>query len=80
MAALRPATARRLFAVGHGTWRSPRRPLTSFQRRLAHSETASDKRLSQFDVSGKVFVVTGGGRGLGLCMAEGLVEAGGMGE
>ncbi|KAF2203625.1 NAD(P)-binding protein [Delitschia confertaspora ATCC 74209] len=33
-----------------------------------------------FDLSGKVFVVTGAGgngRGLGLCMAEGLAEAGG---
>lgn len=36
-----------------------------------------DKRFSQFDLGGKVFVVTGGGRGLSLCMAEGLVEAGG---
>lgn len=29
-----------------------------------------------FDLSGKVGIVTGGGRGLGLEMAEGLVEAG----
>lgn len=63
-------------------------------------ERVGDKRFSQFDMEGKVFVVTGaassphttehhalplpeanrllsGGRGLGLCMAEGLVEAGG---
>jgi D-arabinitol 2-dehydrogenase len=33
--------------------------------------------LSHFDLVGKVFVVTGGGGGLGLCMAEGLAEAGG---
>lgn len=32
-----------------------------------------------FDVKGKVFVVTGAGRGLGLTMAEGLAEAGGIG-
>lgn len=36
-------------------------------------------KFSQFDLTGKVFVVTGGARGLGLTMAEGLVEAGGKG-
>ncbi|RYN76943.1 hypothetical protein AA0119_g8427 [Alternaria tenuissima] len=41
------------------------------------AESVGEKRFSQFDLDGKVFVVTGGGRGLGLCMAEGLVEAGG---
>ncbi|RMZ74667.1 D-arabinitol 2-dehydrogenase [Pyrenophora seminiperda CCB06] len=41
------------------------------------AEKVGEKKFSQFDIAGKVFVVTGGGRGLGLCMAEGLVEAGG---
>ena len=41
-----------------------------------HEGTGS-KRLRDFDISGGVYVVTGGGRGLGLCMAETLVEAGG---
>lgn len=40
-------------------------------------ENVGHKSFSHFDLSGKVFVVTGGGRGLSLCMAEGLVEAGG---
>ncbi|EUC44487.1 hypothetical protein COCMIDRAFT_98048 [Bipolaris oryzae ATCC 44560] len=40
-------------------------------------ENGEKKSLGPFDLSGKVFVVTGGGDGLGLCMAEGLVEAGG---
>ena len=33
-----------------------------------------------FDLSGKVYVVTGGGRGLGLVLAEALAEAGAAGK
>lgn len=40
----------------------------------------SHKRFREFDLQGKVFAVTGGGRGLGLAMAEALVEAGGQGK
>lgn len=35
------------------------------------------KRFADFQVAGKVFIVTGGARGLGLTLAEGLAEAGG---
>ncbi|CAI6312870.1 unnamed protein product [Periconia digitata] len=60
--------------------------LNTHQRRFEHStprapysrtENVGKQNFGQFDVGGKVFVVTGGARGLGLCMAEGLVEAGG---
>ncbi|KAK3724069.1 hypothetical protein LTR37_001191 [Vermiconidia calcicola] len=35
-------------------------------------------RFREFELDGKVFVVTGGARGLGLTLAEALVEAGGQ--
>ncbi|KFY22406.1 hypothetical protein V493_06619 [Pseudogymnoascus sp. VKM F-4281 (FW-2241)] len=38
---------------------------------------ATQQRFKEFDLRGKVFIVTGGARGLGLAMAEALVEAGG---
>jgi hypothetical protein len=37
------------------------------------------KQFADFNLAGKVFVVTGGAQGLGLCLAEALVEAGGKG-
>ncbi|KAM3541932.1 hypothetical protein ARSEF1564_005175 [Beauveria bassiana] len=36
-----------------------------------------NKRFADFDLAGKTFIVTGGARGLGLAIAEALVEAGG---
>lgn len=38
------------------------------------------KRFREFDLEDRVFAVTGGGRGLGLSMAEALIEAGAKGE
>lgn len=43
-------------------------------------ENVGQKRLADFDLEGRVFVVTGGARGLGLSLAEALVETGGKGE
>ncbi|KAK4034045.1 D-arabinitol 2-dehydrogenase [Parachaetomium inaequale] len=43
----------------------------------AIDENIGRKRFGDFNVAGKVFVVTGGAQGLGLTMAEALVEAGG---
>lgn len=54
---------------------------TQAQAPYERAESVGNRPFSQFDLGGKVFVVTGaasrGARGLGLCMAEGLVEAGG---
>ncbi|KAK0382833.1 hypothetical protein NLU13_9928 [Sarocladium strictum] len=35
------------------------------------------KRLADFDLAGRTYIVTGGAQGLGIALAEGLVEAGG---
>lgn len=43
------------------------------------STEKSRERFREFSLAGKVFAVTGGARGLGLSMAEALVEAGGQG-
>lgn len=37
-------------------------------------------RFLEFDLEGRVFAVTGGGRGLGLSIAEALIEAGAKGK
>ncbi|EON95851.1 putative oxidoreductase protein [Phaeoacremonium minimum UCRPA7] len=44
---------------------------------LPKDENVGRKRFADFNLKGKVFIVTGGARGLGLALAEGLVEAGG---
>lgn len=36
-------------------------------------------RFREFDMEGRVYVITGGGRGLGLSMGEALIEAGAKG-
>ena len=46
---------------------------------LPRDTEVGSKRFADFDLAGKTFVVTGGARGLGLALAEGLVEAGGRG-
>lgn len=37
-------------------------------------------RFGEFDLQGRVYAITGGGRGLGLSMAEALIEAGAKGK
>lgn len=46
---------------------------------LPRGAEVGSKRFGDFDLAGKVFVVTGGARGLGLALAEALIEAGGRG-
>lgn len=58
---------------------SPREhPADDYKPRI--DENIGQKRFGDFDVAGKVFIVTGGAQGLGLAMAEALVEAGGKGK
>jgi hypothetical protein len=47
---------------------------------LPREAAVGGKRFADFDLAGKTFIVTGGARGLGLALAEALVEAGGRGE
>ncbi|KAF4980000.1 hypothetical protein FZEAL_3862 [Fusarium zealandicum] len=44
---------------------------------ITRDTNVGQKRFADFDLAGKVFVVTGGAQGLGLALAESLVEAGG---
>lgn len=39
----------------------------------------NSERFREFDMEGRVYAITGGGRGLGLSMAEALIEAGAKG-
>jgi short chain dehydrogenase len=57
---------------------TPPRPqeLSSFQKKLVESESVGH-RFNDFELNNRVFIVTGGARGLGLTLAEALVEAGG---
>jgi hypothetical protein len=54
-------------------------PVPIQERQPTGDDKSTQKRFSEFDLEGKVFTVTGGGRGLGLTMAEALVEAGAQG-
>ena len=48
-------------------------------RQNSHSDNAYHGRFREFDLAGKVYIVTGGAQGLGLSLAEALLEAGGTG-
>ena len=64
-------------------WSRPASTATNILSRLPGSNTVNSMKASRtpdFDLEGKVIVVTGGGRGLGLTMAQALVEAGCKGK
>lgn len=46
----------------------------------SREEPIGSLRFADFDLEGKVCIVTGGAQGLGLALAEGLVEAGANGN
>ncbi|KAK1780663.1 hypothetical protein QBC45DRAFT_322976 [Copromyces sp. CBS 386.78] len=55
---------------------APKPPAPKDNETKSQDESSGFKRFSQFDLTGKVFIVTGGAQGLGLEMAEALAEAG----
>lgn len=86
-----PATSTRLLAAramhtskSQNEQRKPRNPEPrqhpAYEPKPRIDENIGRKRFGDFDVAGKVFVVTGGAQGLGLTLAEALVEAGGKGK
>jgi hypothetical protein len=46
---------------------------------LVNPAQVTKKQFADYDLAGKVYIVTGGAQGLGLTLAEALVEAGGKG-
>ncbi|KAH8176900.1 enoyl-(Acyl carrier protein) reductase domain-containing protein [Sarocladium implicatum] len=53
------------------------RSIAQLARDSKSSPNVGRKQFAEFNLAGRTFVVTGGAQGLGLTLAEGLVEAGG---
>ncbi|KAK3703787.1 hypothetical protein LTR37_014233 [Vermiconidia calcicola] len=61
------------------TYSDDQRTSSAISQRLPNPDNIHARhRFREFELDGKVFVVTGGARGLGLTLAEALVEAGGQ--
>ncbi|KAK0258120.1 hypothetical protein LTS09_006860 [Friedmanniomyces endolithicus] len=73
-----PTSTRCLATTSTETTTSLAKYPTAIAQRLPDSEAQhSPHRLREFELNGRVYVVTGGAQGLGLTLAEALVEAGG---
>ena len=49
----------------------------NLQSKRSKGSIGADQASKMFDLEGRVFAITGGARGLGLAMTEGLLGAGG---
>lgn len=65
------------FTYTTATNATPNLSTTSGAESSKQSPNVGRRRLADFDLAGRTFIVTGGAQGLGLVLAEGLVEAGG---
>lgn len=74
-----PATA--YFSTGHARRQESSSSNSAPLARpgLVDQTQIEKKQFADYDLGGKVYIITGGARGLGLTLAEALVEAGGKG-
>lgn len=56
---------------------APRKPNNARPTELEPGANIGSKQFADFDLGGRTFLVTGGAGGIGLAIAEGIVEAGG---
>lgn len=66
-------TSRLSYSTAPGPYNIPPAP------KVAPVKGHTGNRFKEFDLQDRVYAITGGGRGLGLAMAEALLEAGAKG-
>lgn len=79
-----PHVVRPFHSTPHQRNAKPRNPVPrehpAHELRPARDFSVGKAPFADFSLKGRVFIVTGGAQGLGLSLAEALVEAGGKGE